>query len=167
MWRRPTCQGQSKALDISRAVAWVAPGISKASSNFIRYNCEKICSWSKRPETILNIRKKAKVINKTIIYNFFKDFFNHRKKSFSPTYLNAGTADAVFNNLENKIPSDTYWRFQLVCTKVQAHSSSEPPLECNQDQMSLSNQIWWWLFNHFEVYMSVTQFQISSRGESR
>ena len=33
------------------------------------------------------------------------------------------------NNLENKTPSDTYWRVQLVCSKVQAHSSLEPPLE--------------------------------------
>ena len=31
------------------------------------------------------------------------------------------------NNLENKTPSDTYWRIQL-CMNVQAHSL-EPPLE--------------------------------------
>ena len=37
------------------------------------------------------------------------------------------------NNLENKTPSDTYWRVQLVCQKVQAHTSLEPPLEYNQD----------------------------------
>ena len=44
------------------------------------------------------------------------------------------------NNLENKTPSDTYWRVQLVCKKVQAHSSLEPPLEYNQDQTHLVNQ---------------------------
>ena len=33
-------------------------------------------------------------------------------------------------NLENKI-SDTYWRVPLVCMKVQAHCSLEPPLEYN------------------------------------
>ena len=43
------------------------------------------------------------------------------------------------NNLENKITWDTYWTIQLVCMKVQAHSSLEPPLEFNQDQMSLKN----------------------------
>ena len=37
-------------------------------------------------------------------------------------------------NLENKTSSDTYWRVKLVCKKVQAHSSWEPPLEYNQDQ---------------------------------
>ena len=44
------------------------------------------------------------------------------------------------NNLENTTPSDTYWRIQLVCKKVQAPSSLEPPLEYNQDQMPLTNQ---------------------------
>ena len=44
------------------------------------------------------------------------------------------------NNLENKTPSGTYERIQLECKKVQAHSSLEPPLEYNQDQMPLTNQ---------------------------
>ena len=39
------------------------------------------------------------------------------------------------NNLENKTLSDTYWTGQLVCMKVQARSSLEPPLEYKQDQM--------------------------------
>ena len=34
-------------------------------------------------------------------------------------------------NLENKIHSDTYLRIQLVCTKVQVHSSLEQLLEYN------------------------------------
>ena len=44
------------------------------------------------------------------------------------------------NNLENKTPSDTYSRVQLVCKRVQVHSSLEPPLKHNQDQMPLTNQ---------------------------
>ena len=38
-------------------------------------------------------------------------------------------------NLENKTPSYTYWRVQLNCKNVPAHSSLEPPLEYNQEQM--------------------------------
>ena len=49
------------------------------------------------------------------------------------------------NNLENKTISDTYWRVQLVCVQVQAHSSLEPPLEYNQDQTPLMNQGSLWL----------------------
>ena len=63
-----------------------------------------------------------------------------------------------FNNLENKTPSDTYWRVLLVCKKVQAHSSLEPPLEYNQDQTSLTNQDllwpfqpWWELQKYYAV----------------
>ena len=43
-------------------------------------------------------------------------------------------------NLEDKTPADTYCRVRLVCRKAQAHSSLEPPLEYNQDQMPLTNQ---------------------------
>ena len=43
-------------------------------------------------------------------------------------------------NLENKTLSDTYWKVQLLCIKVHTHSSLEPPLEYNQDQMPLINQ---------------------------
>ena len=50
------------------------------------------------------------------------------------------------NNLENKTPSDTYWRVQLVWKKVQAHSSWEPQVEYNQDQMPLTNQGLLWPF---------------------
>ena len=39
-----------------------------------------------------------------------------------------------FNNLENTIPSDTYWKVQLVFIKVHAHTSLDSPLEYNQDQ---------------------------------
>ena len=44
------------------------------------------------------------------------------------------------NNLEIKTPSDTYYRVQLVCKNVHAHSTLEPPLEYNQDQIPLANQ---------------------------
>ena len=45
-----------------------------------------------------------------------------------------------FNNLENKTPSDTYWKVQLVCKKIQGHSFLEPPPEYNHDQTPLTNQ---------------------------
>ena len=58
------------------------------------------------------------------------------------------------NNLENKAPSDTYWRVQLVCKKVQAHSFLEPPLEYNQDQMPLTNEGSLW---PFKLSLGVTE----------
>ena len=108
--------------------------LNSSTCNFIRYNCLKMCSWLKRPETIMKIRKKAiilKVTNNCIIYKFFKDFTNHRRKTnrtvgfscrvFPPTFLKIqGTPMRPSNNLENKTPSDTYWRVQLIHIKVQA-----------------------------------------------
>ena len=44
------------------------------------------------------------------------------------------------SNLENKNISDIYQNVKLVCMKVQARSSLEPPLEYNQDQMPSRNQ---------------------------
>ena len=47
-------------------------GRVKSLSNSIKYNCQKVSSWSKRPKTKLEIRKKAtflQVISKSIIYN--------------------------------------------------------------------------------------------------
>ena len=62
------------------------------------------------------------MINKTVIYKFFKDFTNHRKKAnravvfrcsvdLSPTFLNTGAINETLNNLENKTPSDTFKEF--------------------------------------------------------
>ena len=72
-----------------------------------------------------------------IIYKFFKDFTNHRKRTDSGVVF---SSIPFPNILENKTLSDTYLRDQLVCMKVQAHSSLEPPTEYNQDQMPLMNQ---------------------------
>ena len=65
-----------------------------------------------------------------------------------------------FKNLESRIPSDTYWKIQLVCLKVQVHSSLEPPLEYNKDQMLWQIKICYDLFNKLgSFYRNVMQFQ--------
>ena len=99
-----------------------SPRPVKSPSNSIRHNCQKICSWSRRPKTVLKIRKKAtflKVINNLIIYKLFKDFTNHRKKTnrvivFSyrhfPNILKIlGPPMRPSNNLEKETLSDTHW----------------------------------------------------------
>ena len=58
--------------------------------------------------------------------------------------------------MENKTPSDTYWKAPLICRKVQSHNSSESQLKHNQD-----------LFNQLGSYKNIMQFQISSRKKSR
>ena len=70
------------------------------------------------------------------------------------------------SNLE-KISSDTYWRVQLVCMKIQVHSSSEPTLEYNQDQIPLIIKVSYDLFNQLRSYRNVMKFQISSRRKKQ
>ena len=85
------------------------------------------------------------MINKPIIYNVFKDFTNHRKKTkkvvvFCSKPLIQEPQMRPSSNLETKIPSDTFSRHQLMHMKVEARNSLKPPLEYNQDQMPSTNQ---------------------------
>ena len=54
----------------------------KGTSNSTRYNCQKVCSWLRRPKTILEIKKVTffQVINKCIIYKFFKDILTTERR---------------------------------------------------------------------------------------
>ena len=111
--RRQACHTLSKVLHTSSATVRVVPDISpvKSPSNSIRHNRQKICSWSRRLKTALEIRKKTTFlseINNPIIYKLFKDFTNHRKKTnravvFSsrpfPKFLNTGTTDETFQTI--------------------------------------------------------------------
>ena len=61
-----------------------SPKFMKSFSNFIRQKCQRICSRSRRPEIILEIRQKTKflhAINKPIISKFFRDFTNQINKT--------------------------------------------------------------------------------------
>ena len=72
------------------------------------------------------------------IENFEKNLNTHKKTnrvavfscrlSPSPKYSDQRL---IPSNLENKIRSDKYWKVHLVCIKVQAHISSEPPIKYN------------------------------------
>ena len=120
-----TRKRSTKRLRHTRHISRASPKAVKSPSNSIRYNCLKSCSWSRKLKTILIFSKKAlllKVINKTIIH-----------KSFPPTFLNTVTTNDTFQQCEKQDSFRSYWRVQLLCTKVQAHSSLEPPLKGNQD----------------------------------
>ena len=73
-----------KSLAYIRCYSLSSPRPIRSQSNSIRYNCQKICSWLRRSETILEIRKKAtflEVIKKSIIYKLFQEFTNHSNKT--------------------------------------------------------------------------------------
>ena len=131
-----------------------SPRLVQSSSNSIRHNCQKICSSLRRTKTILEIRKKArffKVIKNPIIYEFFKDFTNHRKKTnrevvFSsrpfPKLLNIEATDETFQQsgkeatLRHILKSSTSI---YKSSESYSYSSLESPLEYNHDQTLLIN----------------------------
>ena len=49
----------AKSLGYIECYSWSSPRNVKSPSNSIRYHCQKICSWSRRPKTTLEIRKKS------------------------------------------------------------------------------------------------------------
>ena len=83
LWRRLACQTTLMVLDISSTTARVALDLLKAPAILSNTNV-KVCSWLRRPKTILETRKETTflvLINKPISHTFFKYFSNHRKKS--------------------------------------------------------------------------------------
>ena len=83
--RRTACQTLSKALDILSVIGHVAPDLLKALAILSDTSVRRSTVDREDHKTITrNQKKKAtflQVINKPVIYKFFKDFANHRKKN--------------------------------------------------------------------------------------
>ena len=93
-YKKTSMPNHVKSLDYIKCCSSNSPWPVKSPSNSIRYNCQKVCSWSRRPKTILEIRKKTTFFAdcKLITYKFFKDFSNRP----SPTLLNTETTNETF-----------------------------------------------------------------------
>ena len=94
-------------------------------SNSIRYNCKKICSWSGRPKTILEIRKMAtfpQVINNPIIYKFFKDFINHRKKTNRVVVFSCRPFTKISKYTDHQWNLPAIWKTRLLHTIIEEFS---------------------------------------------
>ena len=127
-----------------------SPRPVESPSTSIRYNCQKICSWLRRPKSILEIRKNSHFSRRltSLLFTSFSNTLLTIERRLTGQYLLAVDLSPIFwiegpamrpsNNLENETASDTYWIVQLVCIKIQAHSSIEPPPEYYQDQMPLT-----------------------------
>ena len=146
----------SKALDISNAKARAAPekALVILSDTTIRRSAvdqEDLNHTGNQKKGYFSLGDQQ------VIYRFFKDFSNHRKKTnrevvltvdLSATFLSTETTNDHLPTIwkmttNNHLP--TIWKRrllqtyieglneQLVCMKFQAHSSLEPPLEYNQN----------------------------------
>ena len=99
-----------------KCYSWSSPRSVNIPSNSIRYNCQKICSWLRRPKTILEIRKKATfllVINNSIIYKFFKDFTNHRMKTNRVVVFSSRPFPNILKYRNHKRDLPIIWKTRL------------------------------------------------------
>ena len=115
LWRRPVCKTLWKALEISSAKTNSSKSI-KNPSNSIRYNCHKIYSWMRWPETILEIRNKVtflEVIKKPIIYTFFKDSTNQRRGTNTGLVYCCIYLSYILKYWDHRWDLPTIWIFQI------------------------------------------------------
>ena len=83
LWR-PACQTLSKTLDISSATDHIAPSLLKALAIILNTIVRKAVVDREDLKLYWKSEKRPTVLymtNAPIIYKFFKDFTNHRKKS--------------------------------------------------------------------------------------
>ena len=79
---KKTCMpNPAKSLGYIKCHSLSSPRPVESPSNSIRY--KKICRWSKRPKTILEIRKRSQFSRwlTNLLFTTFKNFTNHRKKT--------------------------------------------------------------------------------------
>ena len=82
LWRRAAYQILNiKNLRYIKCYSLSKPKSIKNLRNSIRYHCQKICSWSRRPETILQIRKKVTFLEEINIKSFTLPLKAHRQVS--------------------------------------------------------------------------------------
>ena len=83
------------------------------ASNTIRCNSQKIWSQSTRYEATLEIRQKGnflEMINKAIIYKFFKDFANQRKETSKMVALSHRPFSNICKYRDHRWELSTIWK---------------------------------------------------------
>ena len=152
-----------------------SPRLIKSPSISIRYNCQKICSWSRRPKIILEIRKKAR-FSKRCTSLFFtsssKDFTNHRKKPNRDVVFSYGPFSNILKYRNHRRDPPTIKKIdsfkQILKISASMYESSG-----SQFFRTIRTRCLWRikagydLFNHLGSYRNIIQCQISSRRETR
>ena len=84
-----------KSLGYIKCCSSSSPRPVKSLFNSTRYHCQKICSWSRRPKTILEIRKKSSfrwltsVLITSLLFTLKERLKNiHKLKKLTPNGLN-------------------------------------------------------------------------------
>lgn len=95
----------SKALDTSIAKARVAIGHFTSPKNSISCNCQKISNQTRKPETILEIRKKTtfvKAICSPIVHKSLQYFTANEKKTYRTVYFSCRVSPNILKHMGHR-----------------------------------------------------------------
>ena len=123
--KKTSMQNPVASLGYMKCCSSSSPRPVKSPSNSIRHNHQIICSWLRGPKTILEIRKKATfmlVINKPVIYKFFKDFTNHRKKSSRAVVFSCRPFPDILKIKDYGWDLPTIWKTRILLTHIEEFS---------------------------------------------
>ena len=115
-----------------KSKAWSHLDLLWRVPNFKEWQCAKPCQnscqncgWMRRPEVILEIRKKAeflKVINNLIIYKFFKEFINHKKKTNRAVVFSCRYFPSIFKYCDRRLNFPKIKRSRFIQTQIEEFS---------------------------------------------
>ena len=100
-----------------------SPRPVKSPSNCITYNCQKICSWSRRPKTILDWKSaKRPHVSKwsTILLftSFWKTFTNHRKNTNRAVVFGCRLFPKIPKYRDHQLDLSITWKTRLLQTII-------------------------------------------------
>ena len=95
---------------------------SSSPSNSIQNNCQKICTGSRRPKTILEIRKKphfSRWSTILLLISFSKNVTNHRKKTNRKVVFNSRPLPNILKYRDHWWDLPTIWKIRLFQTHIE------------------------------------------------
>ena len=131
MCRRSACQTLLKSLRYIKCHSSSSPRPIKSPSNSIRCGCQKISSWSRRCENILDIRQKAtfKAINQVTSkpkFMFFKDITNQktntRQKTNRVVVLSHTPLPSILKYSDYRCNLPAAWKTRFLQTHIEDFS---------------------------------------------
>ena len=156
-----------------------SPRLVKSSSNAIRHNCQKMYSWSRRPKTILAIKKRSYFFRWSTILiftSFSKTSLTMKRRltgkwflvvDLFQTFLNTGATNETFQqsrkqdslrhtlNTPARMYESSDSKFLTTTTGIQSGLDTFDESRCVMT-----------FFNHFGSYRNIMQFLISSKREN-
>ena len=176
MRRRPACKTLLKDLDILSATACISPDLLKALAILLDRTFrrtavgwdDQIPYWKSDKTTILE------AINKPVIYKFFKDATDHRKKTNRTVVFSHRPLPII---LKPKRDLPTTWKTKFLQTLMEEFGYYVLKFTLTVFRKHHRNTIrtrclWqikvgYDLLNQLGSYMNVMQFQISPRRKNR